>query len=172
MPIASMLADLPMFGPRRSLAAHIRDALMFAACYIALDWASYIYPLGPFNITPWNPPPALSIVWMMLGGLGYAPIVFTTIFVADIIIRQAPGGLLITALTSIALAGGYAAIAGTLRYFLKSDSRLTDTRKLWIFIAVTTVGTAIVGTLYVGLLWANGFLVYELSLFCKSSGCF
>ena len=28
---------------------------MFAACYVALDWASYIYPLGPFNITPWNP---------------------------------------------------------------------------------------------------------------------
>ena len=157
-----MLAGFPMFGPRRSLAAHIRDALMFGTCYIALDWASYIYPLGPFNITPWNPPPALSIVWMMLGGLGYAPIVFATIFVADIIIRQAPGGLFITALTSMVLAGGYAAIAGALRYFLKSDSRLTDTRKLWIFIAVTTLGTAIVGTLYVGLLWVNGFLVYEL----------
>lgn len=157
-----MLADLPMFGPRRSLAAHLRDALLFAACYIALDWASYIYPLGPFNITPWNPPPALSIVWMMLGGLGYAPIVFGTIFIADIVIRQAPGGLLFTALTSLVLAGGYAAIAGTLRYFLKSDTRLSDTRQLWIFIAVTTLGTAIVGALYVGLLWANGFLVGEL----------
>jgi len=60
------------------------------------------------------------------------------------------------------LAGGYAAIAGTLRYFLKSDSRLNDTRQLWIFIAVTTIGTAIVGALYVGLLWTNGFLVGEL----------
>jgi signal transduction histidine kinase len=162
MPIAFMQADFPMFGPRRSLAAHIRDALMFAACYIALDWASYIYPLGPFNITPWNPPPALSIVWMMLGGLGYAPIIFVTIFIADIIIRQAPGGLLITALTSLVLAGGYTAIAGALRYFLKSDSRLSDTRHLWIFVAVTAIGTAIVGTLYVGVLWANGFLVGEL----------
>lgn len=157
-----MLADLPMFGPRRSLAAHIRDATLFAACYVALDWASYIYPLGPFNITPWNPPPALSIVWMMLGGLGYAPIIFGTIFVADIIIRQAPGGMLITALTSLVLAGGYTAIAGTLRYYLKSNSRLSDTRQLWIFIAITTIGTALVGTLYVGLLWANGFLVGEL----------
>jgi len=135
---------------------------MFAACYIALDWASYIYPLGPFNITPWNPPPALSIVWMMLGGLAYAPIVFGTIFIADIIIREAPGGLLFTALTSLALTGGYTAIAGTLRYFLKSDCRLSDTRHLWIFIAVTTIGTAIVGVLYVGALWAKGFLVYEL----------
>jgi signal transduction histidine kinase len=162
MPIAVMLADFPMFGPRRPLAAHIRDALMFAACYITLDWASYIYPLGPFNITPWNPPPALSIVWMMLGGLGYAPIIFGTIFIADIIIRQAPGGLLFTALTSLVLAGGYTAIAAGLRYFLKSDSRLSDTRQLWIFVAVTAIGTAVVGTLYVGVLWANDFLVDEL----------
>jgi len=134
---------------------------MFAACFIALDWASYIYPLGPFNITPWNPPPALSIVWMMLGGLGYAPIVCGTIFVADIIIRQAPGGLLITVLTSLVLAGGYTAIAGTLRYFLKSDSRLRDTRQLWLFVAVTTVGTGIVGGIYVGTLWATDFMVRE-----------
>lgn len=149
-------------GPRSSLAALVRDTLMFASCYIALDWASYIYPLGPFNITPWNPPPALSIVWMMLGGLAYAPIIFGTIFIADIIIRQAPGGILLTALTSLVLAGGYAAIAGTLRYFLKSDSRLSDTRHLWIFVAVTTMGTAIVGALYVGVLWSNGFVLGEL----------
>ena len=162
LPIAFMLADFPMFGQRRSLAAHIRDAVMFAACYIALDWASYIYPLGPFNITPWNPPPALSIVWMMLGGLGYAPILLGTIFIADVIIRQAPGGPLFSALTSLVLAGGYTAIAGTLRYFLKSECRLNDTRQLGIFIAVTTIGTAIVGTLYVAVLWANDFLVGEL----------
>ena len=157
-----MPAEFPMLGQRRSLAVHARDTVLFAACYVALDWASYIYPLGPFNITPWNPPPALAIIWMMLGGLGYSPIVFGTIFVADIIIRQAPGGMLVTALTSLVLAGGYTVIAGTLRYFLKSDSRLSDTRQLWIFVAVTTIGTAVVGTLYVGVLWANGFLVGEL----------
>ena len=154
-----MLADYKVSGTRSSLAVLMRDTVMFAACYVALEWASYIYPLGPFNITPWNPPPALSIVWMMLGGLGYAPIVFATIFVADVIVLHAPGGLLITALTSLVLAGGYTAIAGTLRYFLKSDYRLSDTRQVWVFVAVTAIGTAIVGTCYVGLLWANDFFV-------------
>jgi len=161
MRIGFKLTGSTNFGLRRSVFAHIRDAVMFAACYVALDWASYIYPLGPFNITPWNPPPALSIVWMMLGGLGYAPIIFGTIFVADLIIRHAPGGLLITALTSLILAGGYTAIAGTLRYFLKSDARLRDTRQLWLFVAITAVGTAIVAGLYVGVLWATDFLVRE-----------
>src|SRR3972149_3842348 len=158
---AFTLAEFRAVGAPRSLAAHARDVVLFGACYVALDWSSSIYPLGPFNITPWNPPPALSIVWMMLGGLGYAPIIFGTIFAADFIIRHAPGGLLITALTSVVLAGGYTAIAGTLRYFLKSDSRLRDTRQLWLFVAITAVGTAIVAGLYVGVLWATDFLVRE-----------
>ena len=152
-----MSADAQEPGSPRRFAVLVRDALMFAVCYVALDWASYIYPLGPFNITPWNPPPALSIVWMMLGGLSYAPIILVTIFVADVVIRSAPGGLLITALTSLELAAGYTAIAGALRYFLKSDPRLSDTRRLWIFVAVTAIGTASVGAAYVGILWVSGF---------------
>ena len=30
------------------------QAAAFAACYILLDWASFIDPLGRFNITAWN----------------------------------------------------------------------------------------------------------------------
>jgi len=151
----------PMFRRSRSLALHARDAAVFATCYIALDWASYIHPLGPFNITPWNPPPALSIVWMMLGGLRYAPVIFGTIFIADVVIRHAPGGMLITALTSLLLTGGYVAIAAALRYFFRAETRLRDTRQLWILVTVTAIGIAVVAILYVGVLWANHFFVDE-----------
>jgi signal transduction histidine kinase len=156
-----MKPDTLMIGTPRSLVAHVKDALLFAAAYIALDWASYIYPLGPFNITPWNPPPALSIVWMMLGGLRYAVVVFGTIFVADVAIRQAPGGLAITLLTSLLLTVGYAAIAATLRRFFGPETRLRDTRQLWVFVAITALGVAAVAVLYVGILWANHFFVGE-----------
>lgn len=135
---------------------------MFAACYVALDWASYIYPLGPFNITPWNPPPALSIVWMMLGGIAYAPLVFGTIFMADVIIRDAPGGLLFSAMSSLVLAGGYTAIAATLRQLLKPAYRLNDTRDVWIFASVMAIGSAIIAAVYVGVLWGYHFVVGEL----------
>jgi len=62
--------------------------VLFGACYVALDWTSSIYPLGPFNITPWNPPPALSIVWMLLGGLRYAPVVFASILLGELLIDE------------------------------------------------------------------------------------
>ncbi len=152
-----MLTDFPAMGTRRSLATDARDAVFFGACYLALDWASTIYPLGPFNITPWNPPPALSIVWMLLGGLRYAPVVFAATLAGDVLIRNAPGGLQLSILTSLLLAAGYTGIAAMLKVSFQFDGRLHDTRQLWIFIAVTAVGAAIIGICYVGLLSTAGF---------------
>ncbi len=158
---AFTLADFRVIDARRSLAAHARDAVLFGACYIALDWASSIYPLGPFNITPWNPPPALSIVWMLLGGLRYAPVVFAAILAGDLLIRHAPGGLSLSIMTSLVLAAGYTGVAAALRLRFQFDGRLHHTRQLWIFIAVTAAGAAIIGACYVGILWAAGFRVAE-----------
>jgi len=133
--------------------------VLFVACYVALDWTSSIYPLGPFNITPWNPPPALSIVWMLLGGLRYAPVVFAAILAAELLIHDAAGGLPLSIVTSLVLAAGYTGIAAALRLRFQFYGRLHDTRQLWTFIAVTGAGAAIIGVCYVGILWAAGFRV-------------
>ena len=147
---------------RGSLAVCMRNTLMFAACYLLLDWTSYIYPLGPFNITPWNPAPALSIIWMTLGGLRYAPLIYATTFFSDVVIRHAPGGLVFSGLTSMVLAAGYAAIAAVLVHFLNPDYRLSDTRQVWVFVAVTVIGSAIIAAVYVVVLWLGDFVVGEL----------
>lgn len=136
----------------------IRDALVFAPCYIALDWASYIHPLGPFNITPWNPQPALAIAWMVLGGLHHAPAVLATIFVADLVVRHAPGGYAVTLLTAVTLACGYAAIAWLLRRLLRPAPDLRSTRQLTLFLAVVAAGTAATGIAFVGALWLADLL--------------
>ena len=138
-------------------ARYLRDAFVFAPCYVALDWASYIDPVGPFNITPWNPQPALAIVWMMLGGIGHAPAVFLTIILADILVRHAPGGYAITILTAAVLAGGYASIAWMLKA-LASDARLRTTRQLTIFVTVVAAGTAAVGAAFIAVLDTAGLL--------------
>jgi two-component system sensor kinase FixL len=134
-------------SPHRTL----RDALVFAPCYVALDWASYIDPVGPFNITPWNPQHGLAIVWMLLGGLGHAPVVLATVVLAEAVVRDLPGGALIAALTSVTLAGGYAVIAALLRTLLP-DPGLRTTRQLTLLVGIVTAGTAIVGAAFVGLL--------------------
>lgn len=149
-----MLADFPGMGDRRSFAAEARDVALFGACYLALDWASSIYPVGLFNIiTPWNPPPALSIVWMLLGGLRYAPVVFAAILTGDLLFHEAPGGVWLSIITSLVLAVGYTGIAAALRLRFQFDGRLHEMQKLWIFVATTAVGAAIIGTCYVAVLW-------------------
>lgn len=140
------------------MARYLRDAAVFAPCYIALDWASYIAPLGPFNITPWNPQPALAIAWMLLGGLHHAPVVLATVFCADLLIRHAPGGYAITLLTALALTMGYCAIAWALRNLPRLDRRLRSMRDLTLFVVTVVAGTAVAGGLFVGILKAAALL--------------
>jgi signal transduction histidine kinase len=134
---------------------YLRDAAVFAPCYIALDWASYIDPVGPFNITPWNPQAALAIAWMMLGGIAHAPAVLAAILLADVIVRHTPGGIAITGTTALVLAGGYAAIAWVLKSLL-ADTGLRSTRQLTIFAAVVATGTGLVGAAFVWVLSTAG----------------
>ena len=154
-----MWTDSPAMGTRRPLAVDGRDALLFIACYLALDWASYIFPLGPFDVTPWNPPPALSIVWLLLGGLRYAPVVFVAILAGELLIRHTPGGLALAVVTSLVLTLGYTGIVAALKIHFRFDGLLRNTRQLWMFIAVIALGAAIVGFCYVGVLRAAGFRV-------------
>ena len=136
---------------------YLRDAAFFAPCYIALDWASYIDPVGPFNITPWNPQPALAIVWMMLGGLAFAPAVLATILLADVLVRHVPGGYAITVTTALVLACGYLGIAWALKSLLM-DAGLRSTRQLTIFVVVVVVGAGVVGAGFISVLNVAGLL--------------
>jgi two-component system, LuxR family, sensor kinase FixL len=138
-------------------ARYFRDALVFAPCYIALDWASYIDPLGPFSITPWNPQPALAVAWMLLGGLRHLPVVLATVFVADLLVRHAPAGYAVTALTSFVLAAGYAGIAAALHSLLGGVA-LRSTRHLTLFVSAVVTGIALIGAAFIGILRAARLL--------------
>ena len=135
---------------------YLRDAAVFAPCYVLLDWVSYIHPLGPFNITPWNPQPALAIAWMLLGGLVHAPVVLATILLADVLIRDVPVG--ISLLTAATLAAGYAAMAEALRRLLRPKPDLRTLRQLTVFTATVIPGTALVAAAFVAVLYAAGSL--------------
>ena len=132
-------------------ARHLREALLLGPLYIAIDWASYIYPLGPFNITPWDPQPALAVAWLMLRGLESAPTIIVATALADVIVRNAPGGYAITAGTALILGFGYAAMAVALRAVL-GGTELSSVRRLSLFAGVIVVGSALISAAYVGVL--------------------
>lgn len=143
---------------------YLRDAAVFAPCYLLLDWVSYIDPLGPFNITPWNPQPALAVAWMLLTGLMHAPAVFATILLADALIRNLPGGYGVTLLSAAVLALGYAGIAWGLRSLLRPTPTLHTLRQLTMFIAIVVPGTALIAASFVAVLFAAGHLAADAIL--------
>src|SRR4051812_10160215 len=145
-----------MFSPR-SYWRSLGEAALFAPLYVALDWASYIYPVGAFNITPWNPQPALAIAWMMLRGLENAPAVLATIVLADVVVRNAPGGYGVTIASAAVLTVGYTALAAVLKRAVHS-LELSSIRRLTLFAGTVVAGTGIVGSAYVGVLQAAGAL--------------
>jgi signal transduction histidine kinase len=140
------------------LLTYLRDAAVFAPCYVLLDWVSYIQPLGPFNITPWNPQPALAIAWMLLGGVVHAPAVLATVFLADLVVRGAPGGYVVTFLLALTLTIGYAAIALALQRLLRPTPNLHSLRQLTLFIAVVVPATAVIALVFVSVLYLFGEL--------------
>lgn len=136
---------------------YLRNVVLFAACYILLDWASFIGPLGRFNITAWNPQPALAIVLMTRWGIAQWPVVFLTIVLTDVIIRGAPAGYAATAGSSFVLAAGYATIALVLSRGLRRRD-LQSTGDLAFYTATVVIGAAIVGGAYVNVLAAAQLL--------------
>jgi two-component system, LuxR family, sensor kinase FixL len=135
---------------------YLRDAAVFAPCYVLLDWVSYIHPLGPFNITPWNPQPALAIAWMVLGGLIHAPAVFATVLLADVVVRNVPGGYAVAFLSGLTLTLGYTAIAWALQRMLRPAPNLESLRQLTLFIAAVVPATAVIALGFVGVLYVFG----------------
>jgi signal transduction histidine kinase len=136
--------------------AYLRDALFFAPCYVLLDWVSYIEPLGAYNITPWNPQPALAVAWMLLGGLGHAPAVLATIAVADVVVRGLSLGSGVVVANALVLACGYAALAWGLRRLLRPAPNLHSLRQLTLFIALVVPATAAIALAFVGVIFAFG----------------
>jgi len=67
--------------------ANMLVVLGYVAFYIFLDWISYVDPYGPLGITPWNPPPALSIFLVMRYGPAMAPWLWAAAIAAEILVR-------------------------------------------------------------------------------------
>jgi integral membrane sensor domain MASE1 len=73
----------------------------YFALYVFLDWVSYIHPVLPLAITPWNPPPGLSLALLLLLGLRYWPALLLAALLAELLVRGLPAPFPYTVLSSL-----------------------------------------------------------------------
>lgn len=119
----------------------IGTAYLFA--YVALDYISFVKPFHGLGITPWNPPPGLSLALIYLGGPVYAPFVLAAPGLAEFVVRGSETGVSV-ALAASATVGFVYLIAGVvLRQLPRFDPVLQRLRDVLVLISVA-IGAAIV----------------------------
>lgn len=139
----------------------------YLAAYVALDWVSYIYPVAPpLAITPWNPPPGLSLALLLRYGTRNGPWLFVAALAAEILVRGAEMPIVVLLLASALPAAVYTSAVVLLRGPLKFNPEFTTLRDATVFCGTVAVATALLALVFVGLFHAAGLLPQEV--FAKS----
>lgn len=135
--------------------------LAFAALYITLDVTSFIHPLHGLNITPWNPAPALGLVFILRRGRAAWWPVLGTVLLSELLVRGVPQAWWASLLSAAILAGGYIALGEYLRRRLLSTTLLDDRVALIAWILPVAGGTLLVSIIYLSSLQLFGLLPAE-----------
>ena len=130
--------------------------LIFLLAYVALDYASYVKPYRGLGITPWNPPPGLSIALIFLGGVFYTPFVLIAPALADAVVRGAPLGAKLELILSLALGATYLAGGLALKRIDTFDPRFRFVRDALTLIGVSVSAALAAAALYVFILRHSG----------------
>lgn len=111
--------------------------------------------MAQFNITPWNPQPALAIALLMLYGQRWLPAVLLAVVATEQVIRDTPAPFFVDLLVAIVLSLCYGAIA---RLLARADgpAPLDSTHDVLRLIGGVVLGVLVTGILYVGALVAAG----------------
>lgn len=132
--------------------------LGFIVLYIALDAASFIHPLHSLNITPWNPAPALGLVFLLRQGSKGWLTLTVTVVLSEWLVRGTPLSWWSSLLSAIILAAGYIALGEYLRQRLTISNLLNDRTSLLAWFVPVVAGTLLISMLYLSSLYFLGLL--------------
>ena len=128
----------------------------YLVLYVALDRVSYVDPMGPLGITPWNPPPGLSLFLLLRFGMGMTPWLFIAALAAQLIVRGLTVSWELIAVACALLTIGYAIIGAILRRHLVFANGIESIRDATVLTATVIPSTLIIASAYVGLFVATG----------------
>lgn len=127
--------------------------LGFIALYLLFDWASYIEPLYGLNITPWNPDPALGLVFWLRYGRRAALPWFIALVIGEYLVRGLPAGWLLTIALSILLTLGYGLIGEVLRRSFNGGNIFNSRSRLFAWLTIVVLGLILNDVVYITILY-------------------
>ena len=153
--------------PHNALIATVRVAfalhkhlitLGFVGLYVALDAASFIHPLHGLNITPWNPAPALGLVFLLRRGPGARPVLVAAVLLSEYLVRGVPFPWWDSLLSALILAAGYLLLGEAFARRMPPSTLLDDRAALLGWMLPVVFGTLLNSLVYVSSLHLLGLL--------------
>ncbi|WP_317204892.1 ATP-binding protein [Janthinobacterium sp.] len=131
---------------------------LFVGLYLVFDWVSYIDPLYGLNITPWNPDPALGLVFWLAYGRRAALPWFVALLAGEVLVRGMPAGPLVSVLGALWLTFGYGLTGAALRRSFSRGDIFDNRRRLFVWVGIVLAGTAVNGVGFISLLQYAGLI--------------
>ena len=132
--------------------------LGFVGLYVALDAASFIHPLHGLNITPWNPAPALGLVFLLRRGPGARPVLVAAVLLSEYLVRGVPFPWWDSLLSALILAAGYLLLGEAFARRMPPSTLLDDRAALLGWMLPVVFGTLLNSLMYVSSLHLLGLL--------------
>ena len=136
------LPPTPALSPARAFSV----GAVYLAFYLLLDWISFIHPLPAFEVTPWNPPPGVSLALLLAFGMEFWPLSLVAVWLGNVTVHGMAVWSLETLLLTLVVAGGYGLLAALLHRFGGADLR--ERGGLPRFIAQLAAMALVLGGLY------------------------
>jgi len=124
-------------------------ALLFSCVFFFADKLSYIHPIGDLNITPWNPPAALNVLFLYWAGSAWMAWLYITLGFADVLVRSISFFTPAVVLGNAVLVACYASIAFCFKYILRNRPQIYERNQLLKLGAVLVIGSAITSVSYI-----------------------
>ena len=124
-------------------------ALFYLGSYAVLDFVSFIFPLSPVGVTPWNPQTGLSFALILLWGRACLPLLFVAPALATLLLHGMLAPVWVHALGVSVLGFGYAAALMVLSSSrVQFDATLSSPTDLSVLLLVAGTSSALVALGY------------------------
>ena len=125
--------------------------LIFSLTYVLVDRMSYIHPIGDLNITPWNPPAALQVLFLSIMGHRWFLWVYLSLCCSDMLVRHSDLGAASVWLGNLLLVACYTLISLSLRAAYRGVPRLASRKAVAMLCLILLAGAMCTALAYVSL---------------------
>jgi two-component system sensor kinase FixL len=130
----------------------------YIAAYLALDWVSFSNALHGLGITPWDPSSGLTLAFLIVKGVRYAPAVTLAELLSTKFLALVPVPLSAALGGALVISGGYALAALILRHLLSDGPNMNRAQDVAAFIAVAAIAAGAIAVGYIAIYGTYGLV--------------